>query len=152
MEIRKSSHKIKKVVLFFKNSRLWIIILGLMFYFQASQENSGTWSPWMLAKFNEQLGNAFNTCLFETHDCAPWFACLLRVVLTNQEIEQLKRDKNELEDRIGGFQQRIANQETELEVPCSHRIENFAFGNGSLSGGRICLFLLALSVLMSSSD
>ena len=42
--------------------------------------------------------------------------------LTNQEVEQLKRDKNELEDRIGGFQERIANQETELEVPCTHKI------------------------------
>ena len=64
------------------------------------------------------------------------------VVSTNQEIEQLKRDKNELEDRIGGFQQRIANQETELEVPCSCNIECISLGNGSLSGGGIyCQFV-----------
>ena len=61
--------------------------------------------------------------------------CVL-LCLTNQEIEQLKRDKAELEDRIGGFQERIANQEAELEVSSKYR--------HSFSGGGTLFWFLSL--------
>ena len=93
-----------------------------------------------------------NVCLFEAHEC-DYLICIfivLCVVSTNQEIEHLKRDKNELEDRIGGFQERIANQESELEVPCSHRIELFCLGYGSLSGDGIFYINSFFSLLNQS--
>ena len=80
----------------------------------------------------------FTLGLFEKPACLKSFVFLVCFVfllsvhcmlcLTNQEIEQLKRDKTELEDRIGGFQERIASQETELEVPCTYRLSLLAYG------------------------
>ena len=80
-----------------------------------------------------------NMCLLEKFCIIFFFVfpcfsvdCVL-LCLTNQEIEQLKGDKTELEDRIGGLQERIANQEAELEVSSKYR-HSFS------GGGTLCWF------------